>query len=719
MAGKQESAMDMSVQTGKIFKPGENCCANASAGRFAMIVDGEDYFEAFARAAENAERSILILAWDFDSRTPLRFADEGDGKPTLLLGDFLNQLARKKRHLRIRILDWDYPMVFGTDREFPPTYGLTWKPHRRIEFRYDDTHPFAGSHHQKIVVIDDKIAFCGGLDLTSKRWDTHEHKAGDKRRCCDSDVYPPFHDVMCLVDGEAAQEVAKVARSRWRCATGQKLKVVRTGHDPWPEGVEPLAKDVDVAVAITSPEQDGRAEVRHVERLYLDLIANAKRYIYLENQYFTSPKIAEALGKRLEEPDGPEIVLVTRRLSHGWLEEVTMHVLRGRLVKALREKDTHGRFKAVFPDVCGLKDGTCVDLHSKVMIADDEWLRIGSANLSNRSMGLDTECDVVMQAAGDPQAQRAVRRARDTLLAEHLATDIGTLERELAARGSMGAVIEALSTDNRGLRELEDKEAPEGVTEVVASVADPEKPISLDHLVEQFAPRTVAAAPKRGLAIAVVVMLLVGGLTYLWRNTSLADVVTPEATIALAEQAAGTWWAPVLVFLAYTPASFVMFPRPLITMASVVIFGAWWGAAVSLSGILFAAFVGYMLGRLLDRDTVRRYTGPRMERITHFLQRRGLIAMTVVRLLPVAPFQVVSALAGAVRVKLRDFLIGTALGMLPGLLVATVLGDQIVDALRANGRANAWIAGGAVLLLVGIGYAGNRWLKRHKELSAA
>jgi phospholipase D1/2 len=195
-------------------------------------------------------------------------------------------------------------------------------------------------------------------------------------------------------------------------------------------------------------------------------------------------------------------------------------------------------------------------------------------------------------------------------------------------------------------------------------------------------------------------------------------VVTPEAAIDLAERFAGTWWAPVLIFLAYTPASFVMFPRPLITMASVVIFGAWIGAAVSLSGILFAAMIGYALGRLLDRDTVRRYTGPRMERITHFLQRKGLIAMTIVRLVPVAPFQVVSALAGAVRVKVRDFLLGTAIGMAPGLLVATVLGDQIVEALRANGRANLWIAAGAVLVLAGIGFAGNRWLKRNKTLGA-
>jgi phospholipase D1/2 len=710
--------MDMTIETGKIFKPGENCCAVATAQRMAMVVDGENYFDLFARAAEGAERSILILAWDFDSRTPLRFDESG--KPTLLLGDFLNDLAKRKRHLRIRILDWDYPMVFGTDREFPPTYGLTWKPHRRIEFRYDDTHPFAGSHHQKIVIIDDRIAFCGGLDLTSKRWDSRDHKAGDKRRSCGEDqCYPPFHDVMALVDGEAAQEIAKVARRRWRCATGQKLKPVTVQHDPWPQEAEPLMENVPVAVSCTFPEQEKTPEVRHVERLYLDMIAKARRYIYIENQYFTSQKIGDALGARLDEPDGPEIIVLTRQLSHGWLEDVTMHTLRIRLVKALRERDKHGKIRVLYPDVCGLDDGTCVDLHSKVMIIDDEWLRIGSANLSNRSMGLDTECDITMEARGDPTLQRAIRKARDTLLAEHLGAEREVLERELEKHGgSMAATIAVMGTKERSIRELEVHEVSEGVTNVVATVADPEKPISLDRLVGEFAPRSIAAAPRHGLAIAAAVLLVVGVLTWAWRYTALAEVVTPEAAIELAEGLAGHWWTPLLIFLAYTPASFVMFPRPLITMASVVIFGAWLGAAVSLSGILFAALVGYMLGRLLDRDTVRRYTGPRMERITHFLQRKGLIAMTIVRLVPVAPFQVVSALAGAVRVKVRDFLLGTAIGMAPGLLVATVLGDQVVEALRANGRANIWIAAGAVLVLAAIGFAGNRWLKRNKTLGA-
>ncbi len=710
--------MDMTIETGKIFKPGENCCALAHADRFAMLVDGEVYFDAFARAAERAERSILILAWDFDSRTPLRYAE--DGTPQLLIGEFLNDLARRKRNLRVRILDWDYPMVFGTDREFPPTYGLSWKPHRRIDFRYDDTHPFAGSHHQKVVVIDDKIAFVGGLDLTSKRWDTHHHEAKDPRRKYDDACYPPFHDVMALVDGEAAQELAKVARYRWRVATGEKLKPVRVAHDPWPEDIPVHIEDVPVAVACTYPEQDGRKEVRHVERLYLDMIARARDYIYIENQYFTSEKVSKALGERLAEPDGPEILLVTRRLSHGWLEEVTMHLLRTRLLKELRGRDAHKRFRAVFPDVCGLDDATCVDLHSKVMIADDEWLRIGSANLSNRSMGMDTECDIVIEARGKAEVQKAIRKARDLLLAEHLDTDPETVEREIARGGTMASAIDALSSEKRGMADLEDKEHSASVTDLVASVADPEKPISLENLMKQFAPQSEARPARRGLmVVAIAVMLVVGALTLAWRYTPLADVVTTDNTMALAERFADYWWAPVVIMAAYTPASFVMFPRPLITMAAVVAFGPWLGAAMAITGILAAACVGYYGGRLVDRDTVRRYSGPRMERITHFLQRRGLVAMTAVRLVPVAPFQVISALAGAVRVKLHHFILGTALGMLPGLLVATVLGDQIVEALRSSGRPNLWIVAAAVLALAAVAFAGDRWLKRNRSLQAA
>ena len=130
-----------------LFRRGQNCCATARAQRVAFLVDGEAYFDAFVRAAERAERSILILAWDFDSRMVLRF--DAQNRPLETMGEFLNRLCEQRPKLRVRILDWDFPMVYGTDREYSPIFGLAWKPHRHIKFRFDDTHPLAGSHHQR------------------------------------------------------------------------------------------------------------------------------------------------------------------------------------------------------------------------------------------------------------------------------------------------------------------------------------------------------------------------------------------------------------------------------------------------------------------------------------------------------------------------------------------------------------------------------------------
>ena len=147
-----------------------------------------------------------------------------DGPPAVL-GEFLNYITRRRRGLHVYILNWDYPMVFGTDREFPPIYGLGgWTPGRRVHMRYDDTHPVGASQHQKVVVIDDALAFNGGIDLTVRRWDCCDHAPDDPRRTAYDEPYPPFHDTMIAVDGDAARRLGELARERWRLATGPALE---------------------------------------------------------------------------------------------------------------------------------------------------------------------------------------------------------------------------------------------------------------------------------------------------------------------------------------------------------------------------------------------------------------------------------------------------------------------------------------------------------------
>jgi phosphatidylserine/phosphatidylglycerophosphate/cardiolipin synthase-like enzyme/uncharacterized membrane protein YdjX (TVP38/TMEM64 family) len=695
---------------GSVFELERNCSAITHADRVALLVDADNYFRAFTAAAERAERSIVILAWDFDSRTPLSFAPDGRCRETL--GEFLNRLARRRRKLRIHVLDWDYPMIFGHSREFTPIYGLTWKPHRHIEFRFDDSHPVAGSHHQKIVVIDERLALVGGLDLTARRWDTPEHRPDDARRVAFGKPYPPFHDLMVAVDGDAARALAAIARERWRIATSAALPApAPVERDPWPPGLRPDLTDARLAIATTSPEVNGHQGVRNVEQLYLDMIERAQRYILLENQYFTSRTIGDALAARLAAPDGPEIVLITRLLSHGWLEEATMHVLRTRLIKHLREADRGGRFHVCYPYVDGLAEGTCIDVHSKLMIADNEWLRIGSANLSNRSMGVDTECDIVIEARGEAPVAAAIRGFRDRILGEHLGAEPAAVGAAIDRTGSLRGAIAALAEPSRSLRPLD--ELPEWSDTAVqaASIADLEQPVSLDRLVEQFDPdtRVRRALPLWGTVVAVA--LLVGVLSAAWRYTPLAALVTPANVIDWVDSFARAWWAPLVIVAAYSPACIVMFPRPLITLAAVVAFGPLLGFAYATIGVLASALAGYVAGRYIDRDKLRRISGRNLNRLTRALRQRGLVAVTAVRLVPLAPFVVESLVAGAIRIKAWEFALGTFLGMLPGLLAATVFGDQIESALR-SGQFNWWIVAGIVVFFVALTLVVRKWLAR-------
>ena len=698
-----------------LLRPGYNCWAVARAERVALLIDAATYFKAFYQAALRAKRSITILGWDFNSQTRLHFDPVDANGPPPLLGDFLNYLVRRRSGLHVHVLNWDYPMVFGTDREFPPLYGFGWTPSRRVHLRYDDTHPLAGSHHQKIVVVDDSVAFLGGIDLTVRRWDTPEHCADDPRRVAYGKPYPPFHDLMAAVDGEAARQLAVLTRERWLNATGQKLKPVSLhDHDPWPPGIDPDLTGVEVGIARTIPPRGEAPAVREVERLYLDMIAAARHTLYIENQYFTAPRIAAALEKRLCEPDGPEILLVLRLLSHGWLEEHTMHVLRTRLIDRLRKADRYGRFHICYPHIPGLKEGSCLDVHSKLMIVDDRILRIGSSNLCNRSFGLDTEADIAIESRGRPQIANVIRRFRNRLLAEHLGVTPEKLGMEIErAAGTLHGAIAALAKPGgRSLRELNSLPEWHEAVVSVAAVADPDEPIALDALLLDRHHEEEEGKHEPAWGKLAAFLLVLAGLAAAWRFTPLAHMVSAETVIGWAKDFGNRPWAPFVLMAAYTPACLVMFPRPLITLAAVIAFGPWLGFLYALNGIVASAVVTYYAGRRMRRDTVRRISGPKLDRMIDVLKKHGLLAMTLLRLVPIAPFAVESIVAGAIRMKLWHVALGTAIGLLPGTITTTVFGDAIETALSGSGNVNWWLVGGAAGLLAGGIWVVKRWFTK-------
>lgn len=464
-----------------LLRPGETCWTIARANRVAVIIDAADYFATVREAVLNATHSVLLIGWDFDTRVKLGRSG-GRSKVPDKLGKFLTWVIEQRPELRIFVLRWDLGSIHALGRGATPLYLLDWMTDERIRFKLDGVHPPGSAHHQKIIVVDDAIAFCGGIDITADRWDTRDHLDDNPARIRPTSRrrYGPWHDVSTAVDGDLARALGDLARDRWKRATGEDLEPPPPSISGfWPKGLKPTFTDIDVAVSRTQPKQEGEAGIHEIEALNLAAIAGAKRTIYIESQYFASRKITEAMAKRLREPRGPEIVVINPESADGWLEEKVMGSSRARLLGVIAKADKHNRFRIYTPVTTGRQP---IYVHAKVMVVDDLFLKVGSSNLNNRSLGFDTECDLSIEAR--PRVGDAVRQTitdlRNDLLAEHLGVEIAVLAKALdATDGSLIAAIEALRSEGRSLVPFVPPElnaAEEALAE--STLLDPERPSS-------------------------------------------------------------------------------------------------------------------------------------------------------------------------------------------------------------------------------------------------
>ena len=696
----------------RILQPGRNCWRLAKASRVAFLIDAADYFAALRSAALCAQRSIFILGWDIDSRTKMLLEDPADEYP-IYLGAFLKTLVERRDELEIYILNWDFAMLYAIDRELLPIYTNGWQTHRRLHFHLDGVHPVGASHHQKIVVVDDKVAFVGGMDLAQARWDKslHEPKAPYRYRS-NGQSYPPVHDVQVMVEGEAAAALGELARERWRKATGQTINAKGSaGGTPWPSSVVPDIHDVEVAIARTLPHFNGSPGVFEIRQLYLDAIAAAKRFIYFENQYLTASIIGRAIEARLREPGGSEIVVVSRLSGGGWLEENTMSVLRARLLRRLRAADRYGKFRIYYPDCAGLSP-ECINVHSKLMVMDDRLVQIGSANLANRSMGLDTECDLAIEGT-ELRIREAIARFRSRLLGEHLGVDPDRVREEIQQNGSVIRTIELLRGNERTLRPLEGEIPPEVDAAVPeASVIDPEKPIDPDRLIDEVLPVEHRSAARKRMILAFAVLVGMGAAAAAWHWGPLAEWFGKESLINIANRMQEASATPVWVLGAYLIAALTAMPITLVIFVTALVFGPVAGFIYAFCGALLGASVTFGIGRRIGRDLVRRLAGQHLNALSHWLRRQGLLAIIAVRVIPVAPFTVVNLVAGASHIRFRDFLLGTALGMAPGTIGITLFSDRLTAALLEPTAFNMALLAGAVIMIAAAIFGLHRWLRR-------
>jgi phosphatidylserine/phosphatidylglycerophosphate/cardiolipin synthase-like enzyme len=473
----------------RLLIPGETCWRVEHADQFAHIIDGADYFRYAKAAMLRAQHRIMLIGWDLDARMAFERGPKTLPGPNQL-GAFLYWMLWKRPDLEIYLLKSNLRLLPAFDGIW---YGLTpvavvnQISSKRMHFAIDGARPTGAVHHQKIAVIDDAVAFCGGIDLTVDRWDTSAHDDVNRGRRTVGRSYGPRHEVASAVDGDAARALGEVARWRWETATGRSLKALDATHTTWPIKLEPTLCNVDVGIARTLPEFDDRDEVREAEALILAGIAAARDIIFLENQYLAARRLVDALVARLEEDDGPEIVIVLPRRGTNRLERETMDGARHRLIQKLWAADHHRRLGIYYPVTDG---GSPIYVHSKVMVVDDRLLRIGSSNLNNRSLGFDSECDVAIESnsdRGEPdEVRREITRVRNQLVAEHLGVSVDELE----DCPSLLTAVENLRGDGKTLRPFTEQ-----------TVDGEESPLAENDLMDpDHVPRSLTRSVQRFIA---------------------------------------------------------------------------------------------------------------------------------------------------------------------------------------------------------------------------
>lgn len=361
-----------------------------------VLVDGSAMLPAVADALQRAESHVHLAGWYFSPELDLT-----RGEDPLILRNLLADLADR---VEVRVLGWKGSPL----RVFSPTRGdVSRMVHRltrgtRIRATVDNCVRMTHCHHEKAIVVDDRVAFVGGIDLTldgGDPFDTPLHRARGRIG---------WHDVAVRIEGPAVADVAEHFRLRWRGSTGQDLPPTQR---PGRRG------NVALQVVRTVPEHvyrdldDGEFSVLES---YTGALRSARKLVYLENQFLWSPEIVGILAEKLRRPPSDDfrvVVLLPARPNDG------ADVSRGQIAALIEADDGDGRFLAatVYARHGRLRD--LVYVHAKVGIVDDTWLTIGSANLNEHSLFNDSEMNVV---AMDPDL---ARRTRLQLWSEHLEAD--------------------------------------------------------------------------------------------------------------------------------------------------------------------------------------------------------------------------------------------------------------------------------------------------------
>jgi phosphatidylserine/phosphatidylglycerophosphate/cardiolipin synthase-like enzyme len=487
-----------------ILEPGRNCREIRGVGQSGILIDARDYYLAFSEAAAGARSYLLLAGWQFDSRVKLRRGEGVEDDHELV--SFLDRLSEKNRNLRIYILAWDFSIFFAMEREWMQEWLFNWKTGERVQFRFDRSHPFGASHHQKFAVIDGIIGFVGGIDICEERWDESPHRDEHPLRVtAKGKVYAPSHDIQAAVTGPIVRALTEVFEERWKKSGGEDLVLPPPREYTGQKVRTTIAIPAErAALSLTQSSGSGTGErpIREIRTLYSDAIMAAARTLYFEHQYFTSQAICDALVERMKSDtkNRLEIIVILPEKPQGFLEKIA--ILEGQRVCAIRlrqtARETGHRLGMYFTTAIGRNGaGQPTHIHSKLLIVDDRFITIGSANATNRSMGLDTELGISFEASPeDRELSLALRRIRSTLLHEHSDIDMDVL---MASEELLPLLEEC--ADKTGSRlhrhplmtmDPEQKEEGTGISPMHTAILDGEEPITVEGLSASLFPGGIA-----------------------------------------------------------------------------------------------------------------------------------------------------------------------------------------------------------------------------------
>ena len=204
-------------------------------------------------------------------------------------------------------------------------------------------------------------------------------------------------------------------------------------------------------------------------------------------------------------------------------------------------------------------------------------------------------------------------------------------------------------------------------------------------------------------------------MALLWRWSPLNQWLNMDALLAAADLIRESSLTTPIVLAIYVVGSCVMFPITLMILATALSFGPYAGFALAFTGSLLGGLASYLMGRWLGRDAVRKLAGDRVNRISRKIARRGWLAIAVVRVVPIAPYTIVNMVAGATHISARSFLIGTAVGMGPGIMAIMMFEGGLEQVIRDPGWMTLLLALLAICGAVLVFIFGKRWLLRREE----